>query len=59
MLDLDDDDDLDDRTWQEWCGDVLFNPIMWTVIASIAIGVSGLCFYAGVWGLVSGIALLR
>jgi hypothetical protein len=58
MLDLDD-DDLDDRTWQEWCGDVLFNPIMWTIIASIAIGVSGLCFYAGVWGFVRGLALLR
>jgi hypothetical protein len=58
MLDLDD-DDLEDRTWEEWWMEVGFNIIMWTLLGGVAIGVAGLSFFAGMWGFVSGFALLR
>lgn len=54
MLDLE-----DDRTFGEWFEEVMVSPILWTITLSIALGLAGLMFYAGVWGFTSGIALLR
>lgn len=56
MLDILDDDD---RSWGEWFGDVFFNPLMWTIIISIAIGVAGVCFYIGVLGFTSAVSLIH
>lgn len=54
----DDDDDLDDRSWSEWIGDVIFQPILWVIVISIALGIAGLFFAAGAWGFKTGIDLL-
>jgi hypothetical protein len=56
---FDDDDDLDDRTWDEWWMEVGFNVIMWTLVGSLAIGLAGLSFAVGCWGFVTGLGLLR
>jgi hypothetical protein len=53
------DEETDDRDWKEWLSDSLFEPICWTVVACLAIGVSGAFFFVGIWGFVNGIALLR
>lgn len=55
---LDDDFDDDMRSWDEWFWEVGFNIIMWTILISIAIGISGLAFAAGCWGYVTGLGLL-
>lgn len=51
--------DEDRRTFREWCYEVGFDVVMWSLLTSVVIGVTGLCFYAGVWGFINGIALLR
>jgi hypothetical protein len=58
QLDFIDDED-DDRTWEEWFWEIGFNAVMWVVVIGLAIGAAGLSFFAGMWGFVSGLALLR
>lgn len=55
----DDDDDEDDRSWQEWLGDVVFQPIMWTLVACVAFALSGVLFLIGAFSFSVGLGLLR